>query len=93
MKIVKTNRKWWTGGMAISVTELKDLQRFFLRGFMKFKLYDNGNRQQTHELKASVIRTANTMEHAFRGATPGNIHGVTRWSLINSGLLVSVLNS
>lgn len=58
MKIVKMNRKWWSGGMAISVTELKDLPRFFPWGFMKFEVYDNGNRKQRHELMISVIEAA-----------------------------------
>ena len=97
MKIVKMNRKWWTGSMVISVTELKDLKRFFLWGFMKFRVYENGNRKQSHELKVSIIEaaasTANAMEHTYRGATSGSMHGVTRWSLTNSGLLVNVLNS
>jgi hypothetical protein len=91
------SRKWWTGGMVISVTELKHLQRFFLWGFMKFRAYDNGNRKQSHGLKVSVIEaaasTANAMEHTYCGATSGSMHGVTRWSLTNSGLLVNVLNS
>lgn len=96
MKIVKMNRKWWTDGIAISVTELKDLPCFFLWGFMKFGVYDNGHRKQRHELMISVIEaaanTANAMEHIFREAISGSMHGVTRWSLIISGLLVNVLN-
>lgn len=64
---------------------------------MKFRAYDTGNRKQSHELKVNVIEaaasTANAMEHTFRGATSGSMHGVTRWSLKNSGLLVKVLNS
>lgn len=83
--------------MAISVTELKDVPHFFLWGFMKFEVYDNGNRKQRHELMISVIEaaasTANAMEHTFREAISGNTHGVTRRSLKNSGLLVNVLNS
>jgi hypothetical protein len=97
MKTVKMNRKWWTGGMAISVTELKDLQRLFLWGFMKFRVCGNGKRKQRQQLMISVMEaaasTANAMVHTFRGATPGGMHGLTRWSLINSGLIVNVLNS
>jgi hypothetical protein len=69
---------------------------FFLWGFMKFRVYGNGNRKQSHELKLSVeaaANTANAMEHTFLAATSGGLHGVTRWSFINSGLLVNVLNS
>jgi len=97
VKIVKMNRKWWTGGIAISVTELKDLPRFFLWVFMKFGVYDNGHRKQRHELMISVIEaaasTVNAMEHTFRETISGIMHGVTRWPLIIAGLLVNVLNS
>ena len=97
MKIVKINRKWWAGGMAISVTELKDLPYFFLWGFMKFEMYDNGNRKQRHELMIRVIEaaasTVDAMEHTFREALSGSTHGVTRWALKISGLLVNVFNS
>jgi len=64
---------------------------------MKFRVYDNGNRKKSHELKVSVIEaaasTANAMGHTFCGATSGGMHGVTRWSLINPGLLLNILNS
>jgi len=62
---------------------------------MKFRVCANGNRKQRQELMIGVIEaaasTSNAMEHTFRGATPDGMHGVTRWSLIISGLLVNVL--
>jgi hypothetical protein len=63
--------------MVISVTELKDLQVFFLWGFIRFRVYDNGNRKQSHVIEAAAS-TTNVMEHTFRGATSGSMHGVTR---------------
>lgn len=38
--------------------ELKDLPRFSLWGFMKFRVYDNGNCKQRRELMRSVIEAA-----------------------------------
>jgi len=70
MKTVKMNRKWWTGGMAISVTELKDLQRVFLWGFMKFKVCANGNRKQRQKLMIGVIEAAASTSNAYGAHIP-----------------------